>query len=530
VPFSNEVSCDQPLPTEEATAEDNCGAVTITSNDVIINGECENNYEVIRTWTATDECGNASEAVTSYFVYDATAPVFTTVLTDVNVECVGDVPAAPEVAATDNCSEVIITSDSDMEMDDCGNYVEYIEYTATDACGNQSFLGYSVTVDDMTAPELEGLPSAITVLDCEDEIPAPAEVTALDNCEGVLDVDYNEVLIGELPAEGSTADCLANTPEAFENGELCTGEDPWSLKLFNFNGLSSALYNTIEANWIEYPDGSATLTGSVVSNLDPNRGWNIDVEFENALDWADWSTQEFPTSFKDDCNESGENHFDWTYYIMTAGATLTGWGTFEDATLSIAHAPSNNFYAYQVGVAANNVNVNYGSGGWFTYSGIFDGAEVMGSGDFAFDHDCCPRYSIERTWCAEDCSGNDICFTQLISFEGLGNTLPVAGVDAEEAQEDVAKGDAANETRLTAYPNPAMNKSFVEFTLAKASSARVEIFSLNGQKVADLFNADADAQQLYRIEFNAAALPVGVYLYRLTTENEVITNRIIINK
>ena len=530
VPFSNEVSCDQPLPTEDATAEDNCGAVTITSNDVIVLGECENNYEVIRSWIATDECGNASEAVTTYFVYDATAPVFTTVLTDVNVECVGDVPAAPEVAATDNCSEVIITSDSDMEMDDCGNYVEYIEYTATDACGNQSFLGYSVTVDDMTAPELEGLPSAITVLDCEDEIPAPAEVTALDNCEGVLDVDYNEVLIGELPAEGSTADCLANTPEAFENGELCTGEDPWSLKLFNFNGLSSALYNTIEANWIEYPDGSATLTGSVVSNLDPNRGWNIDVEFENALDWADWSTQEFPTSFKDDCNESGENHFDWTYYIMTAGATLTGWGTFEDATLSIAHAPSNNFYAYQVGVAANNVNVNYGSGGWFTYSGIFDGAEVMGSGDFAFDHDCCPRYSIERTWCAEDCSGNDICFTQLISFEGLGNTLPVAGVDAEEAQEDVAKGDAANETRLTAYPNPAMNKSFVEFTLAKASSARVEIFSLNGQKVADLFNADADAQQLYRIEFNAAALPVGVYLYRLTTENEVITNRIIINK
>ncbi|MFT4779235.1 MAG: hypothetical protein ACI923_001775, partial [Flavobacteriales bacterium] len=156
--------------------------------------------------------------------------------------------------------------------------------------------------------------------------------------------------------------------------------------------------------------------------------------------------------------------------------------------------------------------------------------EVMGSGDFAFDHDCCPRYSIERTWCAEDCSGNEICFTQLISFEGLGNTLPIAGVDAEGAQEDVAKGDAANETRMTAYPNPAMNKAFVEFTLAKASAARVEIFSLNGQKVADLFNADADAQQLYRIEFNAASLPVGVYLYRLTTENEVITNRIIINK
>ncbi|MDG2245781.1 MAG: T9SS type A sorting domain-containing protein [Flavobacteriales bacterium] len=447
-----------------------------------------------------------------------------------NVECADDVPAAPSVEATDNCSDVTITSDSDMDMDECGNYVETITYTATDACGNASSISYMVTVNDITAPELEGLPAQSLVLDCEDEVPAPEEVTALDNCEGIIEVNFNEELIGDLPAEGSSADCAALTPEGDENGEVCTGEDTWSLKLFNFNGLNAALYSTIEANWVEYPDGSATLSGMVVSNVDPNRGWNIDVEFENGMDWAGWSTQGFPTSYKDDCNEAGDNYLDWTYYIMSAGATLTGWGDFDGATLNISHAPSNYYYGYQVGTAANNVNVNYGGGGWFTYSGIFNDMEVSGSGDFAFDHDCCPQYSIERTWCAVDCSGNETCFTQTITFADLGINPPVAGGGAGEAQEDIAKGGTEDVTRISAYPNPAMNKAFVEFTLAETAVAHVEIFSLNGQKVADLYNANAEANELYRVEFNAAELPVGVYLYRLTTENEVITDRIIINK
>jgi uncharacterized repeat protein (TIGR01451 family) len=47
--------------TGTATSTDNCGSVpTITNSDVTIAGDCLGDYSIIRTWRATDECGNSS--------------------------------------------------------------------------------------------------------------------------------------------------------------------------------------------------------------------------------------------------------------------------------------------------------------------------------------------------------------------------------------------------------------------------------------------------------------------------------------
>jgi hypothetical protein len=337
-------------------------------------------------------------------------------------------------------------------------------------------------------------------------------------------------LYGDLPAEGSIADCVASTPIAYADGETCNGTELWSVVLFNFDGAPAVYYSTLEANFVQYPDGTASLIGSVVRNDDPSRGWNISVNFENGMDWSEWSTQSFPTGYKDDCNLSGNNHFDWTYYIMQAGATLTGWGADAGSTLNLAHAPSSHFYGYQVGVAANNVNVEYGSGGWFTYSGIYEQSSISGSGDFAFDHDCCPQYSIERTWCAVDCSGNETCYTQVISFDDLGNTPPVVGGgNAQESNDGTSKGEVSL-SKLNVYPNPAIEKAFFEFSVANSGMAKLEVFNMSGQLVAVLFNAEASSDNNYRVEMNVSELPVGVYLYQLTTNDAVSVDRLIITK
>ena len=247
------------------------------------------------------------------------------------------------------------------------------------------------------------------------------------------------------------------------------------------------------------------------------------------MDFESWNSQQFPTGYKYDCGISNDNYFDWTYYIMSAGATLTGWGANEGSTLALNHAPSSFYYGYQVGVAANNVNNEYGSGGWFTFNGIVDGQEVEGSGDFAFDHDCCPRYGVERRWIAEDCSGNSTEFTQVISFGEAVVLPPVVGIVTEEAIEEIAKADAAA-AEVQVSPNPVNEKGAVLFTIPADSKVKVEIFSLNGAKVAELYNADASAGQTYRVEFSAGNLPMGVYLYRLTSDTEVITDRLVIKK
>lgn len=50
--------CDGIPAVATVTASDNCGATTISFNEVRIDGECINKYDLNRTWTAEDDCGN----------------------------------------------------------------------------------------------------------------------------------------------------------------------------------------------------------------------------------------------------------------------------------------------------------------------------------------------------------------------------------------------------------------------------------------------------------------------------------------
>ncbi|MCD8518491.1 MAG: gliding motility-associated C-terminal domain-containing protein [Flavobacterium sp.] len=50
--------CDGIPVVATVTASDNCGATAISFNEVRIDGECINKYDLNRTWTAEDDCGN----------------------------------------------------------------------------------------------------------------------------------------------------------------------------------------------------------------------------------------------------------------------------------------------------------------------------------------------------------------------------------------------------------------------------------------------------------------------------------------
>ena len=423
------IECGMDIPGSGAEATDACSNATVSMTESTVAGDCPQESTITRTYTAIDACGNTTVATQVIEIVDSTAPVFTFVPENITIECDAVVPTTG-ATAEDNCGAVDIVYNDIIFETDCDQEYSIVRvFSATDECGNSATAQQIITIVDTTAPVLSGTPAEVLVLNCEDAIPAPAEVTVSDNCDQAIEIVYTETYGGDLPAEGSSADCLAMTPGAYANGETCNGAQPWSVVLFGFEGVNTTYYTTIEANWVEYPDGTATLSGSVVSALNPNEGWNIAVAFENGMDWTGWSNQAFSTGYKDDCGLSGDNHLDWMYYIMSAGAQLTGWGDLEGTTLDLHHAPSNQYYGYQVGVAANNVNENYGSGGWFTYNGYHNGQLINGSGDFAFDHDCCPRYTLTRTWSATDCAGNAVSFSQTISFDSSVPPTPIVGIE-----------------------------------------------------------------------------------------------------
>ena len=63
VPEDVSVACPSDVKLVMATAEDKCGTVEVTYQDVFSDKICIDAYKITRTFTATDECGNKATAV-----------------------------------------------------------------------------------------------------------------------------------------------------------------------------------------------------------------------------------------------------------------------------------------------------------------------------------------------------------------------------------------------------------------------------------------------------------------------------------
>ncbi len=100
--------------------------------------------------------------------------------------------------------------------------------------------------------------------------------------------------------------------------------------------------------------------------------------------------------------------------------------------------------------------------------------------------------------------------------------------DGGQGVEDLLSVDSQNQ--LTSFPNPTNGAAQVVFVTAETGRTLVEVYDMNGRMVEALFNQEAEAGVEYRLDFNGTNLPNGVYIYRMTTENEVIVDKFMIAK
>jgi hypothetical protein len=186
-----------PANTGSATATDACSTYSITSTDVVINGDCPQEKTITRTWRATDACGNSSTCNQTITIDDSAAPVLTCPA-NVTIECTAStLPANTGTGtATDNCSTFSITSTDVISNGSCpqGSLITRT-WKATDACGNSSTCNQSITIVDTTPPDL-GCPDDVTVQCTESTLPEETgNATSTDNCDPSPTITHNDVTI-----------------------------------------------------------------------------------------------------------------------------------------------------------------------------------------------------------------------------------------------------------------------------------------------------------------------------------------------
>ena len=194
VPSDYTAECSDAHPMDDATATDNCGEVTITVEEETTPGACAGDYVITRTFTATDDCGNAASATQTITIIDTTAPTFVFVPGDYAAECSDEHPI-DMAAAVDNCGTVVVTVEEDTTPGACaGDYVITRTFTATDDCGNASTAIQTISIIDTTAPSFVLVPSNYTA-ECSDEHPMEM-AAAVDNCGTVVVTVDEETTFG----------------------------------------------------------------------------------------------------------------------------------------------------------------------------------------------------------------------------------------------------------------------------------------------------------------------------------------------
>ncbi len=111
----------------------------------------------------------------------------------------------------------------------------------------------------------------------------------------------------------------------------------------------------------------------------------------------------------------------------------------------------------------------------------------------------------------------------------LNNIVPPTLLECTDASNQILVTKSCPST-LVSSPNPTTGTSFAAFSVAEAQMATLEVYDMSGRKIAELFRQDVQANAEYKVEFDGANLPNGVYIYRLTTLNEVAIEKFMIAK
>ncbi|MCB9233681.1 MAG: T9SS type A sorting domain-containing protein [Bacteroidia bacterium] len=83
-------------------------------------------------------------------------------------------------------------------------------------------------------------------------------------------------------------------------------------------------------------------------------------------------------------------------------------------------------------------------------------------------------------------------------------------------------------TQMTVYPNPIEDGSMVSYKLGQAADVKLEVYSVTGKKVQDIYNGYQPAGE-HSVKLFDGTLPAGLFFVKLTLNNgsAVITQKVL---
>jgi len=214
---------------------------------------------------------------------------------------------------------------------------------------------------------------------CLDELDAYAcaALTVVDTCT------MAQYLSAQVLANGadSVTTCVATTAQGI-------GADG-AVRMYGIalSGLVASDYfveTEVGLTLTQYQNGIAILEGEVAAEGAPDQRFEVFIVYENRVDGAEWGGG---LKHAMGCTPPPDS---WDIYTMKPDQShLLGRGSLEGSLIRVTHAPSSQYFGFQVGEGANDHNCDYGAGGWFSWEGHVCGTELAGAmGDVIVDLDC----------------------------------------------------------------------------------------------------------------------------------------------
>ena len=443
----------------------------------------EGSFVVPRTWQSivTDDCGNADTTYTSQYivVLDTIAPQF-----------------------TNTC---------DIENG------ETVEYTCADDNGN----GVNDIFDFMETP-----------LAC-----APQYV---ENCDSEVSLTMTADTMGYVPTGDIANYCMPSTVEELANGETCDDRAPEAIRLFNFSGGESYTLVDGGSSIVEIMQDSVMHIVMEVQNEAGDAGFIFDATYEGGHDWNEWLALPGLHNYKKDCAEifpGIEIWTEWIYYIMDGG-TMSGTGRFAGSEFALSHQPLNAYYGLQVGEGANNKNENYGASAWFFWTGeyVLDGTSqgsMASSGDIFMDLDCCLGWQIDYAYNAVDDCSNSTGFSYTDLGTGTFGNSGNSTVSGGHTPVDITSGTSSlkDPIRITGLqPNPTSDISTLGFVVNNNMRLRIDLYTMGGGYVAELFDGNASEDVQYVLDIDASSLSSGMYQIRMSSNDYVLVKKLLVSE